>query len=56
VKRLSLLTFFGAAKESKCRPAQGSKKIKNKSTVKPALTQAEGNQTARASVNQENRN
>jgi hypothetical protein len=43
VKRLSLLTFFGAAKKvSKCRPAQGSMKIKSKSNIEPAVTHAVG--------------
>jgi hypothetical protein len=37
-----LLTFVGAAKKSECRPAQGSKKIKIKANIEPAVANAAG--------------
>jgi hypothetical protein len=50
VKRLSLLTFFGAAKKE-CCPAQGSMKIKSKANIKPAVANAVGTPTREQTKN-----
>jgi hypothetical protein len=43
--------FLWRSKESKCRPAQGSMKIKYKANIKSAKTRAEESPEAQANLN-----